>query len=109
MTKSSESSSSPVSDQRTQIARLRSLVSILPELRSYLERVLVEHPPYEGLSQFISELVEDLDATGAYVPVSATKAKPYSVDANLFHTSYEGGILEDPWESPPEGIFQMSV
>ena len=24
---------------------------------------------------------------------------------NLFHTSYEGGILEDPWAAPPEEIF----
>jgi argininosuccinate synthase len=31
------------------------------------------------------------------------------MDMNLFHTSYEGGILEDPWEAPPEEIFVMSV
>ncbi len=43
------------------------------------------------------------------IPVTATKAKPYSTDANLFHVSYEGGILEDPWEAPPEEIFQMTV
>ncbi|HEX7227617.1 MAG TPA: argininosuccinate synthase, partial [Candidatus Binatia bacterium] len=43
------------------------------------------------------------------IPVTATKAKPYSMDMNLFHTSYEGGILEDPWEAPPEEIFVMSV
>ena len=39
------------------------------------------------------------------IPVSATKAKPYSVDRNLLHTSYEGGILEDPWAEPPEELF----
>ena len=43
------------------------------------------------------------------IPVTATKAKPYSTDRNLFHVSYEGGILEDPWEEAPEEIFQMSV
>ena len=43
------------------------------------------------------------------IPVTATKAKPYSMDLNLFHVSYEGGILEDPWEAPPEEIFQMTV
>ncbi|MDA2911903.1 argininosuccinate synthase [Nitrospiraceae bacterium AH_259_D15_M11_P09] len=43
------------------------------------------------------------------IPVAATKAKPYSTDMNLFHVSYEGGILEDPWEAPPEEIFQMTV
>ncbi len=31
------------------------------------------------------------------IPVTATKEKPYSIDRNLFHISYEGGILEDPW------------
>ena len=43
------------------------------------------------------------------IPVTATKAKPYSVDKNLFHTSYEGGILEDPWVEPPAEMFTMTV
>ncbi len=43
------------------------------------------------------------------IPVTATKAKPYSTDRNLFHVSYEGGILEDPWKEAPEEIFQMTV
>lgn len=42
------------------------------------------------------------------IPVSATHAKPYSTDANLMHISYEGGILEDPWATPPEDIFQLT-
>lgn len=42
-----------------------------------------------------------------HVPVS--KAKPYSCDRNIFHTSYEGGVLEDPWEEPPEIMFELSV
>ena len=53
------------------------------------------------------ELIEYADRHG--IPVTATKAKPYSTDPNLFHISYEGGILEDPWESPPDEIFQMTV
>ena len=53
------------------------------------------------------ELIEYASAHG--IPVTATKAKPYSTDPNLFHVSYEGGILEDPWEEPPEEIFQMTV
>lgn len=53
------------------------------------------------------ELIEY--ASGRGIPVTATKAKPYSMDLNLFHISYEGGILEDPWEAPPEEIFQMTV
>ncbi|MBI3989997.1 MAG: argininosuccinate synthase [candidate division NC10 bacterium] len=43
------------------------------------------------------------------IPVPATKAKPYSIDRNLFHVSYEGGILEDPWLEPPEGMFALTV
>jgi argininosuccinate synthase len=35
--------------------------------------------------------------------------KPYSCDRNLFHTSYEGGILEDPWKEPAESMFEMSI
>lgn len=53
------------------------------------------------------ELIEYAEKHG--IPVTATKAKPYSMDMNLFHTSYEGGILEDPWEAPPGEIFVMSV
>lgn len=39
------------------------------------------------------------------IPVPVTKAKPYSMDRNLFHISYEGGILEDPWKEPPADMF----
>jgi argininosuccinate synthase len=42
------------------------------------------------------------------VPVPVTAAKPYSVDSNLLHTSYEGGILEDPWAEPPADMFQVT-
>jgi argininosuccinate synthase len=42
------------------------------------------------------------------IPVSATKEKPYSMDRNLFHCSYEGGILEDPWREPDETMFLLS-
>ena len=42
------------------------------------------------------------------IPVTASKDKPYSTDANLMHISYEGGILEDPWSSPPEEMFLMT-
>jgi argininosuccinate synthase len=42
------------------------------------------------------------------IPVTASAEKPYSIDANLMHISYEGGILEDPWAEPPENIFQLT-
>lgn len=43
------------------------------------------------------------------IPVPVTPAKPYSCDRNMFHTSYEGGILEDPWAEPPEDMFEMTI
>lgn len=43
------------------------------------------------------------------IPVQATKEKPYSIDRNIFHISYEGGILEDPWNEPPQDMYTMVV
>jgi len=43
------------------------------------------------------------------IPVPVTPEKPYSCDANLLHTSYEGGILEDPWREPDSSMFQRTV
>jgi argininosuccinate synthase len=43
------------------------------------------------------------------IPVPTTPARPYSMDRNLFHVSYEGGILEDPWAEPPEKMFLLTV
>src|SRR5207249_1334779 len=44
-------------------------------------------------------LIEFARAHDITVPVTAER--PYSMDRNLFHISYEGGILEDPWAEPP--------
>jgi argininosuccinate synthase len=43
------------------------------------------------------------------IPIPVTPEKPYSTDANLLHISYEGGVLEDPWNSPAENMFTMTV
>ncbi|MEP5763381.1 MAG: argininosuccinate synthase [Halieaceae bacterium] len=44
------------------------------------------------------------------VDFAASKKKsPYSMDANLLHISYEGGILEDPWAEPEEDMWRWSV
>jgi len=43
------------------------------------------------------------------IPIPVTKERPFSIDRNLFHTSYEGGILEDPWVEPPGDMFAMTV
>jgi argininosuccinate synthase len=45
------------------------------------------------------------------IPIEQKKGKksPYSMDANLLHISYEGGILEDPWNEPEESMWRWSV
>ncbi len=51
-----------------------------------------------------------LDYAAKYnIPVPVSPKKPWSSDRNLLHISFEGGILEDPWASPPEEMFQLSV
>ena len=53
------------------------------------------------------ELMDYARKHGIDVPVS--KAKPYSMDRNLMHISYEGGVLEDPWNEPDESMFILTV
>jgi argininosuccinate synthase len=44
------------------------------------------------------------------IEVEAKKGKsPYSMDANLLHISYEGDMLEDPWQEPEEEMWRWSV
>lgn len=43
------------------------------------------------------------------IPVPVTPDKPYSMDRNLFHISYEGGVLEDPWQEPPADMYQWTA
>lgn len=53
---------------------------------------------------------EEIDyAAKRGIPVPVTKAKPYSMDRNLWHISYEGGILEDPWNEYSDDIFIYTV
>jgi argininosuccinate synthase len=52
------------------------------------------------------EEIEYAKHRGIHVPV--TKKKPYSSDRNLWHISYEGGILEDPWFEPNEDMFILT-
>ncbi len=42
------------------------------------------------------------------IPVTTTAKKPYSMDRNLLHISFEGGILEDPWSECPADISIMT-
>src|ERR1700693_4197681 len=43
------------------------------------------------------------------IPLQVTAEKPYSMDRNLVHVSYEGGILEDPWREPYNDMFRLTV
>ena len=54
-----------------------------------------------------NSLIDYAKKHGIQVPVTA--AKPYSSDRNLLHISFEGGILEDPWNEPQEDMFLLSV
>ncbi|KIW12817.1 argininosuccinate synthase [Exophiala spinifera] len=43
------------------------------------------------------------------IPVSQSKAKPWSMDENLAHCSYEAGILEDPNTAPPQDLWKLTA
>jgi argininosuccinate synthase len=53
-----------------------------------------------------TDLVEFAKSKG--IPVPVTAAKPYSMDRNLLHLSFEGGILEDPYKEPSEDMFILT-
>lgn len=42
------------------------------------------------------------------IPIESTKEKIYSIDANLWGRAIECGEMEDPWNSPPEGVWQIT-
>ncbi|MGO9264408.1 MAG: argininosuccinate synthase [Candidatus Binataceae bacterium] len=63
------------------------------------------HPdwPFKGRADMIAYAAEKR------IPVPVTAEKPYSMDRNLVHVSYEGGVLEDAWREPYEDMFRMTV
>lgn len=54
-----------------------------------------------------SDLLQYADKHG--IEVDASPEKPYSMDRNLLHISFEGGVLEDPWEPAPEAMHVLST
>lgn len=42
------------------------------------------------------------------IPIEATKKGPYSIDQNIWGVSIEAGILEDPWQEPPEAAYRIT-
>jgi argininosuccinate synthase len=55
------------------------------------------------------KLMHYAETHGIAIEKKQGKKSPYSMDANLLHISYEGGILEDPWAEPEEAMWQWSV
>lgn len=43
------------------------------------------------------------------IPVPTSKKNPYSSDENILHISFEGGLLENPWNEPDEDMYKLSV
>ncbi|MDQ3963128.1 MAG: argininosuccinate synthase [Actinomycetota bacterium] len=43
------------------------------------------------------------------LPITVTKSSPYSIDANLWGRTVECGVLEDPWATPPEDIYELTT
>jgi len=77
-----------------------STAALAPELRTIA-------PWREWKLRGRADLVAYAEARG--IPTPVTRESPYSMDANLFHISYEGGVLEDPWAAPPQGMFRMTI
>src|SRR5213593_4876923 len=84
---------------RPLIARAQVDVALAPQLRVIAPWREWELDSRTALLQF---------ARRHDIPVPVTAERPYSTDRNLFHISYEGGILEDPWAAPPDKIFQLT-
>jgi len=64
-------------------------------------------PEFCSRFQGRSQLLDYAAATG--IPVTSTKAKPYSMDDNIAHCSYEAGALEDPSIPPPDYMWTRTV
>ncbi|CAH0722336.1 unnamed protein product, partial [Brenthis ino] len=63
-------------------------------------------PEFFNRFQGRSDLIEY--AKQENIPVTATPKAPWSTDENIMHISYESGVLEDPAEIPPSGIYKMT-
>jgi argininosuccinate synthase len=55
------------------------------------------------------KLMAYAEQNGIAVDFNKGKKSPYSMDANLLHISYEGGVLEDPWAEPEEDMWRWTV
>lgn len=79
-------------------------LTLMPEVS-----IIAPWKDQEFLSQFKgrSDLIAYAKKHG--IPITSTIDKPYSIDENLLHTSYESGVLEDPFQEAPESMFLHTV
>lgn len=64
-------------------------------------------PEFYQTFQGRNDLLEYADKMN--IPVTSTKSKPWSMDENLAHCSYEAGILEDPDTTPPADMWKLTA
>jgi argininosuccinate synthase len=76
--------------------------ALKPDIKVIAPWRMPEDFPFEGRTDMINYLQE------RGIPCSVSASKPYSTDRNLLHISFEGGILEDPWNEPDENMWCMT-
>tara|TARA_B100001175_G_scaffold60554_1_gene49103 strand:- start:1491 stop:2675 length:1185 start_codon:yes stop_codon:yes gene_type:complete len=73
------------------------------------KKIKVIAPWREWKLQSRTDLINYAKKNKIPIPKDKKGAPPFSVDDNIFHTSTEGKVLENPKNSPPEFIFQKTV
>jgi argininosuccinate synthase len=76
--------------------------AIKPDIKIIAPWRMPEEFPFKGRTDMINYLQE------RGIPCSVSAKKPYSTDRNLLHISFEGGILEDPWNEADENMWCMT-
>jgi argininosuccinate synthase len=73
------------------------------------KKIKVIAPWREWKLQSRTDLIKYAKKNNIPIPKDRKGAPPFSIDDNIFHTSTEGKVLEDPKNSAPEFIFQRTV
>jgi argininosuccinate synthase len=76
--------------------------ALMPNIKVIAPWRMPEDFPFEGRA----DMIKYLEDKG--VPCSVSASKPYSMDRNMLHISFEGGILEDPWNEPDDEMWCMT-
>ena len=76
--------------------------ALMPDVKVIAPWRMPEDFPFEGRT----DMIQYLEERG--IPTTVSAAKPYSMDRNMLHISFEGGILEDPWNEPDEDMWCMT-